>query len=213
MFFIKLLYLYVSKYDTTKYKSMKNEILRLRNEGKSYNEIKDITGLSKATISYHCKRNGVDGRIDGKGLKNKSISEINEYYKTHTIKETALKFNVGENSIKKIVENKNRKLTDIERKEYNYAHVKSFRKRNKERAVEYKGGKCEKCGYDKCISALEFHHLDPTQKDFNPSINMNMAWDKIQNEIDKCILVCANCHREIHEEINWQVSTQSDKLE
>ena len=213
MFFIKLLYLYVSMYDTTKYKSMKNEILKLRSEGKSYNEIKDITGLSKATISYHCKRIGFDGRIDGKGLKNKNVEEINEYYKTHTIEQTAEKFNVGKSSIKKIVENKNRKLTDIERKEYNYAHVKSFRKRNKERAVEYKGGKCEKCGYNKCISALEFHHLDPKEKDFSPSGNMNMAWDKIKIEIDKCILVCANCHREIHEELNWQVSTQSDTLE
>ena len=91
--------------------------------------------------------------------------------------------------------------------------AKKNEKRNKEKAIEYKGGKCEKCGYDKCNSALEFHHLDPTKKDFSPSANMNMAWNKIQNEIDKCILVCANCHREIHEKLNWQVSTQSDTLE
>jgi DNA-binding CsgD family transcriptional regulator len=180
---------------------MKNEILRLRDEGKTYNQIKEITGLSKATISYHCKRIGVDGRIDGKGLKNKNVDEINEFYKSHTTKETAKKFNIGISTIKKIVENKNRKLTETERKEYNYDHVKNFRKRNKERAVDHKGGKCEKCGYDKCTSALEFHHLDPEKKDFTLSQNMNMAWDKIKVEIDKCILVCANCHREIHEEI------------
>jgi len=212
-FFIKLLYLYVSKYDIIMYKSMKNEIIKLRNEGKSYGEINTITGLSKATISYHCKRNGLDGRIDGKGLKNKNIDEIKEYYKTHTLNETTKMFNIGESSIKKIVDTKTRKLTDDERREYNYLHVKDFRKRNKEKAIEYKGGKCEKCGYDKCNSALEFHHLDPTKKDFSPSANMNMAWNKIQNEIDKCILVCANCHREIHEKLNWQVSTQSDTLE
>ena len=180
---------------------MKNEILRLRNEGKSYKEIKDITGLSKATISYHCKRNNVDGRIDGKGLKNKNIDEIKEYYKTHTLKETSEMFGVSITTIINVVDKKRITLTQEEKKEYNYAHVKSFRKRNKERAVEYKGGKCEKCGYDKCISALEFHHLDPKEKDFSPSGNMNMAWDKIKIEIDKCILVCANCHREIHEQI------------
>lgn len=192
---------------------MKNEILRLRDEGKTYNQIKEITGLSKSTISYHCKRIGVDGRIDGKGLKNKNVDEINEFYKTHTTKETSKKFNIGIGTIKKIVENKNRKLTETERKEYNYNHVKNFRKRNKERAVEYKGGKCEKCGYEKCTSALEFHHLEPKEKDFSPSQNMNMAWDKIKVEIDKCILVCSNCHREIHEELNWQISALSDTQE
>lgn len=182
-------------------KSMKNEILKLREEGKTYNEIKDITGLSKSTISYHCKRNGFDGRIDGKGLKNKNINEIKEFYKTHTLDETSNEFNIGKSSIKLIVDTKRKRLTEIEKKEYNYKHVKSFRKKNKERAVEYKGGKCVKCGYKRCISALDFHHLDPNKKDFSISQNMNMSWDKIKKEIDKCILVCSNCHREIHEEL------------
>ncbi len=195
------------------YKSMKEEILKLRKEGKSYNEIKTIVGASKATIHYHCNRANLGGRIDGKSLKNVNVFEINEYYKTHTLTETVEQFNLGKTSIKKIIERKRKKLTNEEKQEYNYAHVKSFRKRNKERAVEYKGSKCEKCGYNKCITALEFHHLDPKEKDFSPSGNMNMAWDKIKVEIDKCILVCANCHREIHNNINWQVSTQSDTLE
>jgi predicted HNH restriction endonuclease len=42
---------------------------------------------------------------------------------------------------------------------------------------------------------------------------MNMSWDRIKIELDKCILVCSNCHREIHEDLEWQVSTQSDTLE
>ena len=180
---------------------MREQILKLRRDGNTYNEISRLTGASKATISYHCKRYGLDGRIDGMGLDGKNTDEIIEYYKTHTLLETSIQFNVGQGSIKKIVKNKNKKLTDRERIEYNYYHVKSFRKKNKQKAVEYKGGKCQKCGYNKCLSALEFHHIDPNQKDFGPSSNMNMAWDKIKNEIDKCILVCANCHREIHEEI------------
>ena len=68
----------------------------------------------------------------------------------------------------------------------------------KQMAVEYKGGECVKCGYKKCIIALEFHHLDPEKKDFAPSSNMNMSWDKIKEELDKCILLCSNCHRELH---------------
>lgn len=78
--------------------------------------------------------------------------------------------------------------------------VQKRRDKIKEILVEYKGGKCEICGYNKCISALEFHHLDPNAKDFGigakgytRSIEIN------KKEVDKCILVCANCHREIHE--------------
>lgn len=68
----------------------------------------------------------------------------------------------------------------------------------KKRSVEYKGGSCQMCGYNKCINALEFHHVDPTQKDFSISKSKGKTFDKIKPELDKCILVCANCHREIH---------------
>lgn len=66
-------------------------------------------------------------------------------------------------------------------------------------ALNYKGGKCECCGYDKCASALEFHHKDPAQKDFGIGQNgYTRSWEKVKIELDKCVLVCANCHREIH---------------
>ena len=65
--------------------------------------------------------------------------------------------------------------------------------------VEYKGGRCQVCGYDRCIEALEFHHLDPTQKDFGISHRgYTRSWEKVKEEVDKCILLCANCHREVH---------------
>ena len=67
--------------------------------------------------------------------------------------------------------------------------------------VEYKGGKCERCGYNKCEGALQFHHLNPNEKDFNIShINLSRQFDKekILKEVDKCILLCANCHAEEH---------------
>lgn len=68
--------------------------------------------------------------------------------------------------------------------------------------VEYKGGKCEICGYDKCISALEFHHLNSEEKDFGiASKGYTRSIEKNKEEVDKCILVCANCHREIHDKI------------
>jgi len=66
-------------------------------------------------------------------------------------------------------------------------------------AREYKGGKCMICGYTKYPGSLDFHHLDPKQKEFGISVRgLTRSWEKIRKEIDKCILVCANCHREIH---------------
>jgi predicted HNH restriction endonuclease len=59
------------------------------------------------------------------------------------------------------------------------------------------GRKCQLCGYNKCVRALHFHHIDPSLKEFNIS-SQNSDWTKIQIELDKCILVCSNCHMEIH---------------
>lgn len=77
--------------------------------------------------------------------------------------------------------------------------VSERRRELKRKAVEYKGGKCECCSYDKCIAALEFHHLDPNQKDFGIGNGNTKGWESIKTELDKCIMVCANCHREIHD--------------
>lgn len=78
-----------------------------------------------------------------------------------------------------------------------------YRLKKKIKCVEYKGGKCEICGYDKEVEVFDFHHLDPKEKDFNISSTnrrgrSTISWDKLKKELDKCILLCANCHREIH---------------
>lgn len=94
----------------------------------------------------------------------------------------------------------------------NYRHFRSSRQRLKEKLVEYKGGKCEICGYNKCINALEFHHLDPSEKDFGISNGNAIAFEKAKKEVDKCILVCANCHREIHFNLNAEQYANDEKL-
>lgn len=83
------------------------------------------------------------------------------------------------------------------------ANVQAWRERLKQKLVDYKGGKCERCGYNKCLSALHFHHTDPNIKDFGIGmIRANpKSWDSIIAEVDKCIMVCANCHAEIHDGI------------
>lgn len=70
----------------------------------------------------------------------------------------------------------------------------------KKLCIEYKGGSCFICNYSKSQNALEFHHNIPSEKEFNISeYSTTVFSDKIKQELDKCILVCANCHREIHD--------------
>jgi len=66
----------------------------------------------------------------------------------------------------------------------------------KERAISHLGGKCQLCGYDKCPSAFDFHHLDGEEKDF--VISSKTSWATIEPELAKCALLCATCHREVH---------------
>lgn len=65
-------------------------------------------------------------------------------------------------------------------------------------AVEYKGGGCISCGYKTYAGALEFHHKDPKEKDFSIGQVKSRSLSSIKPELDKCILLCSNCHREIH---------------
>ena len=90
-----------------------------------------------------------------------------------------------------------------DKKEGRSQNVTAIRRAIKKRLVEYKGGKCECCGYDKCIQALQFHHLDPNQKDFSISASLNLSnfnMEDYYKEVDKCQLLCANCHTEKHAE-------------
>lgn len=79
-----------------------------------------------------------------------------------------------------------------------YSYVKSVRQRNKDRIISVMGGQCCICGYNKCKTALELHHLDAKAKEFTICENLNQAWETIVTELPKTVLVCCNCHREIH---------------
>lgn len=178
---------------------MKDEILKLRSEGLTYDQIIGVLGCSKSTVSYHCNKNGL-----GKGpttISDDTIKKINEYYETHTVEETSNKFSVGTATVVKYTKNKRVKLTKEERRLKNIIAVQKRRRKLKKMAVEYKGGCCQECGYHKYISVLEFHHRDPNEKDFGISTKTN-SWEIIKNELDKCDMLCANCHRELHEELD-----------
>lgn len=246
---------------------MKEKIIKLRSEGKTYNEIKQILGCAKSTISYHCsKMNAIskdteqfidienmlendfkyfnisdknveeiiklrnDKKSYGEICKKLEISkyivrkvctvlnltQVRKYGRIseETINEMNELYNDGISSLKvaemlgvskctvlKYVNvRRKKKVSEDEKKKKKVINVINWRKRKKIELVEYKGGKCIKCGYDKCVNSLEFHHIDPTKKDFTIS-GKSWSIERLKKEADKCILVCSNCHKEIHEKL------------
>jgi 5-methylcytosine-specific restriction endonuclease McrA len=124
----------------------KEQIQKLRTDGRSYREIEKILGCSRSLIAYHLNK---------------------------TTKKAILK-NQTENRIQK-------------RKDIKNLH----------------GGKCQKCGYDKCLAALQFHHRDASSKKFEISSalgnRISVTKEELDVELSKCDLLCANCHTEFHQ--------------
>lgn len=88
--------------------------------------------------------------------------------------------------------------TYADRRESLIKAVAKRRRKVKALAIEYKGGSCQICGYNRYQGALELHHIDRTQKSFAlGDKGYTRSWEKVKEELDKCILLCANCHREV----------------
>ena len=181
---------------------MKEKILELRKKGYSYNQIVEELECAKSTVSYHL-RNVEESKFRPKNEEDVKI--INDTYLSNlSVKKTAKELKMDRNTIIKylsednfiIFTNKKNSITNKTKSDY----VIDWRKRTKLKLVEYKGGCCSRCSYDKCISVLQFHHLDPSEKDFDIG-GKSWAYERLKQEVDKCILVCANCHIEIHEEM------------
>jgi hypothetical protein len=170
------------------------EIITLRKEGKTYKEIVNLLGCAMSTVSYHCK-------IHKLGVNNQKVSEdeIKSFqilYDTlGSLKKVMKKTNRSFETVKKYV-----KTTEKQKTITSSESVILWRKRTKIKLIEYKGGRCEICGYDKCMRALSFHHKNPNEKDFSIS-GKSLSFEKLRGEVDKCMLVCSNCHSEIHDGI------------
>lgn len=86
----------------------------------------------------------------------------------------------------------------------------------KDWAIGYKGGECQVCGYSLCSKALDFHHKDPSSKEFNITQFRKKDLEILKKELDKCILLCCRCHRELHEAMRVKESdflSQKDRVE
>lgn len=123
-------------------KGLKEKILKLRDEGKNYNEVQKELNCSKGVISFHLSQKVRDKQKRRLQKRRKNIKN-----------ELRIRF----------------------------------------------GGKCKLCGYSKCLAALDFHHINPESKIHDIAhLIKTTSLTMIETEVNKCILLCANCHRELH---------------
>lgn len=89
--------------------------------------------------------------------------------------------------------------TYADRAEYLKKAVSDRRRKLKQMLVEYKGGKCALCGFTGYFGVFDLHHIEKSKKSFGISKGgITRSWEKMKAEADKCVLICANCHREVH---------------
>ncbi len=90
-----------------------------------------------------------------------------------------------------------------------YECQKNRWKDRKRKAVELMGEECQKCGYKSNLSAFDFHHLDPSKKEFGWPKLSHKKWEDIIKELKKCVLLCSNCHRETHNPEDTLITVQN----
>ena len=183
---------------------MKEKIYNLRKEGKTINEICNILNIKKGTVGYHLRNTDARKHTSLKDLHVETKNEIIEFYTTNkNLNQTYKKFSfISKDTLKKLLVIENvylggKRESSDETSRRKSLNVINWKKVKKLELIKYKGGCCEVCGYDKCPAALEFHHKDPKGKDFAISSH-SYSFEKMKKEVDKCMLVCSNCHREIH---------------
>jgi hypothetical protein len=174
-----------------------DKIVELRKNEISYVDILQQVNISKDQLKRICRVYELNKPPVNTNTKLFDKDEVLKYYKTVTsLRKTALYFNTTRDTIRKHIDD-NEIIRKKQNKKSRSQCVIDWRKRKKIELVKYKGGKCERCGYDKCMDALSFHHLDPSQKDFGIS-RKSYSIERLKKEVDKCILVCSNCHIELH---------------
>lgn len=156
-------------------------------KGCTQRQLAEHFDVSQSTIRYWLKKHGIK-------TKNKPYNNAGRY-EFRPCKEC------GEDDPNNFYKKKGTQLWHLCKKCYKHVYGQRRLDRLKEirdECLAYLGGKCCRCGYDKCSAALEFHHRDPQQKDPNWKRMRYLRLASIRDELDKCDLLCSNCHREQH---------------
>ena len=177
------------------------QIINLKKKGETYKVIFNTVNISYDKIKRICKIFNLNKNKNELKFKDEeSITKIQKLYdEIGSIRKVSKILGISRQIISSVVEIKTK--VNIDRRKYMVDHVNNHRKKRKKELVDYKGGCCEKCGYNKSMNALQFHHINPDEKDFTIG-GRNYSEERMKKEVDKCVLLCGNCHSEIHEEIN-----------
>lgn len=173
----------------------KSTLESMVSQGLSTHQIANLTNSSQTNVRHWLKKFN---------LKTKLLSFKDGYFiKKEEIIENGIEYRICSSCNKKKILSKDFYLRNDKRTHHwckkciNKKTIK-YQQERKIEAVDYKGGKCVRCGYNKYAGALDFHHLDPSTKDFSISKYKNCSFERIKSELDKCILLCRNCHAEVH---------------
>ena len=155
----------------------------------------------------------MDSKICTKCLQSKPISEFHKDARLKTgrmarcksctseYKRSYYKSSQGQAVVKAYIE-RNKEKRSKYNKEYSQKFRDSqFKNQRKLEFCLYKGGCCSECGFvanEETIAAFDFHHLDPSEKEYTPSDMLMLKKEKVFQELDKCVLLCSNCHRIFH---------------
>jgi len=178
------------------------DVILFRNQGDNYDKIVVKTGISLDKIKKICRVNKINDQTKYQKPSPDEIDRMQKYYEEcNSTRKVGKRFNYSKTTVSKYVKIiRHEKLNDDTIKKNRIDAVVRWRQDKKIKLVEYKGGGCQVCEYNKSIGALEFHHVDPNEKDFTISAK-SYAFERLKKEVDKCVLLCSNCHIEVHEEI------------
>lgn len=208
----------------------------LRKEGLSLKSISLKLGISKTTVSKYCKDIELSEEASNKLKSNiiengkKQLAIVTDSIKSERIKlfekakmsfdfnkdhdiliKELIDFGLAKHQIALLL---NITLDSVNYKSFSSSHkqrkieqISEQRRKIKRKLIDYSGGKCIKCGYDKCNSALAFHHINPDEKEFAVGCGVTVSYDTHKLECDKCLLLCHNCHSEFHDGL-WEITNE-----
>lgn len=185
-----------------------NDIINLVNNGTSYEEIGRKYGVSGSYVKKFLKKNGAELP------QRRKIGEHEHFNKGRVLKEKPERVKLPNGKkcefCGRDLFGRQEKFCSKECKEKAYSksgyHTRYARKQDstgaelKVKYIKLLGGCCSRCGYKKNLASLVFHHLNPAEKKFNIGSRtiVRKAKKDVEEEISKCIVLCQNCHNEVH---------------
>lgn len=158
---------------------IEQQVIELIPQHNSFQDVAAALGINRTTVRYYAKKHGLTSH------SRRSNRQLEDgQFRCATCGTTEAESFYANNKYRC-------KACEVQR-------LRIWRNTRKQREIQKRGGCCSMCGYSKYIGALEFHHTDPLSKEFDWSTAVMRSQQAIDAELEKCVIVCANCHREIH---------------